>query len=62
MSNVLIDERIGKLEVIGTNDLKKELLALEDGNPLKKNLSKEETKRLMILLQNDSYNHVKNNF
>ena len=59
VSNVLIDERIGKLEVIGTNDLEKELLALEDGN-IKENLSKEETKKTYDFIANDSYNHVKN--
>ena len=59
VSNVLIDERIGKLEVIGTNDLEKELLALEDGN-IKENLSKEETKKTYDFIANDSYNHVNN--
>ena len=57
VSNVLIDERIGKLEVIGTNDLEKELLALEDGN-IKENLSKEETKKTYDFIANDSYNHA----
>ena len=31
VSNVLIDERIGKLEIIGNGDLEKELFALENG-------------------------------
>ena len=62
VSNVLIDERIGKLEVIGSDDLEKELLALENGNNKenKENLSSEESKKTYDFIANDSYNHVKN--
>lgn len=62
VSNVLIDERIGRLEVIGNDDLEKELLALENGNNKedKENLSSEESKKTYDFIANDSYNHVKN--
>ena len=62
VSNVLIDERIGKIEVIGTNDLEKELLALENGNTKdnKNNLVNEQNQKTYDFIANDSYKHVKN--
>ncbi|NCB12570.1 MAG: GGDEF domain-containing protein, partial [Erysipelotrichia bacterium] len=60
VSNVLVDERIGKLEVIGTDDLEKQLLALENGQETKEEFSNEKKQNTYDFILNDSYKNVKN--
>ena len=61
VSNVLIDERIGKLEIIGSGDLEKELFALENGTEKenKENVSDEESKNSYDFIVNDSSRNIK---
>jgi EAL domain-containing protein (putative c-di-GMP-specific phosphodiesterase class I)/GGDEF domain-containing protein len=61
VSNVLIDERIGKLEIIGSGDLEKELFALENGTEKenKENVSDEESKNSYDFIVNDSSKNIK---
>ncbi|MBP9615976.1 MAG: EAL domain-containing protein [Aliarcobacter sp.] len=61
VSNVLIDERIGKLEIIGSGDLEKELFALENGTEKenKENVSDEESKNSYDFIVNDSSKYIK---
>ena len=61
VSNVLIDERIGKLEIIGSGDLEKELFALENGTEKenKENVSDEESKNSYHFIVNDSSRNIK---
>ena len=61
VSNVLIDERIGKLEIIGNGDLEKELFALENGTEKenKENVSDEESKNSYDFIVNDSSKNIK---
>ena len=61
VSNVLIDERIGKLEIIGSGDLEKELFALENGTEKenKENVSDEESKNSYDFIVNDSSKDIK---
>ena len=61
VSNVLIDERIGKLEIIGSGDLEKELFALENGTDKenKENVSDEESKNSYDFIVNDSSKDIK---
>ena len=61
VSNVLIDERIGKLEIIRNGDLEKELFALENGTEKenKENVSDEESKNSYDFIVNDSSKNIK---
>jgi EAL domain-containing protein (putative c-di-GMP-specific phosphodiesterase class I)/methyl-accepting chemotaxis protein len=55
ITNVSIDKKIGKIELIDTSDLEKELLALENGN------SKEENKNKLSSAANENeYNFIPN--
>jgi EAL domain-containing protein (putative c-di-GMP-specific phosphodiesterase class I)/GGDEF domain-containing protein len=58
VSNVFIDERIGKLEVIGTSDLEKELLALENGTN-KENQKTEKNQNSYDFIVNDAFKNIK---
>jgi EAL domain-containing protein (putative c-di-GMP-specific phosphodiesterase class I)/GGDEF domain-containing protein len=62
ISNVLVDEKIGKLELINTGDLEKELLALENNIDLEnqETLSKIESENTYNFIVNETYKNIKN--